>query len=127
MVNEKEIEVLSGLRILLKLSNLYNKNGVYFKYNKNGDSVKIPDFFLFCLILLPTLYTASLFLWFVIDEKFNLTITSNSLVLAIANIQMAISFISMAMKSDLVRTTVDHLQEAVERSKWSRTLEKNLD
>lgn len=111
------IEVLSGLRFILKYTNLYNKNGAHFKYNKSGDSIKVPDFLLFCLILLPTSYMVSLFVWFVIDEDFKLTVILNSLALVIANIQMAISFVSMAMKTDLIIATVNRLQEVVEKSK----------
>lgn len=113
----KQIEVLSGLRLLLKLTNLYNKKGVYFKYNKKGDSVKIPDFYVFCLISFPTFQFALFFIWFVIEEKFNLKMTALSLACAISTIQTTISYISLAMKTDLIGSCIDHLEESAKESK----------
>lgn len=112
-----KIEVLSGIRPILKLSNLYNKNGVTFKYNKKGGSVKIPNFLIFSLITLPTIYLFSLAIWIVIEEKFNLKLISHSLTGAIGLFQVTTAFISLGVKSDLVTKAVDHLQEVVEKSK----------
>lgn len=76
MLKNTKIEVLSGLGFILKFTNLHNKNGVYIKYNKNSDSVKIPDRLIFCLVSLPTLLYTSLFIWIVIEEKFDLKLIS---------------------------------------------------
>lgn len=117
MPTKGQIKVFSGIRLLLKLTNLYNKNGVRIKYNKMGDSVKIPDYLLFCLILLPTLYYVSLLIWVVIEEKFNLKLISYSLATVICTLQVILAYISLAIKTDLVILTIDHLQEAVQKSK----------
>lgn len=106
---KKQIEVLSALRPMLKLTNLYNKNGVHLKYNKNP--FKIPDSYVICLISLPAVYLASLYLWFVLDEKFNLKTISTSLGFAIGLLQMTLAYISLALKTDLIISTIDHLQE----------------
>lgn len=106
-----EIKVLSDLRLVLKLTNLYNKNGVFI------GSIKIPDFLVFCLICLPTAYLVALLVWAVVEENFNLTLISTSLAAAIAHIQIAVAFISLCMKNKLIMSTVDHLQDVVEKSK----------
>lgn len=80
--NERPV-ALSGLRLTLKRLNLYNRDGVNFKYNKNGDSVRIPDFFAFSLISLPTVHMTLLLIWFVIEEEFNLKLMSTTLAIAI--------------------------------------------
>lgn len=151
MAEKKKFDVLSGLRLLFKFTNLYNKGGVLFKYNKYGDSVKIPNFLVFCLIVSPSFYSASLYFWVFVESKFNLELTSvsvawgigasqvysmilqtliitlNSLTkpsfiflnLFLSNFatQMALAFISLAMKTDLIKSTIDHLQKVVETSK----------
>lgn len=113
---DKDIEVLSGLRSIFKFTNLYNKNGVYIKFNKYGDSFKIPDFIWFSLILLPPLYFVLLLIWASIDENFDLRLISTSLAAIFAIIQAIIAYISLAMKTDSIISTFDHLQEVVEKS-----------
>lgn len=112
---KNKVEVLSSLRLLLKLTTLNNKNGVHFKYNKRGDSVKIPDFIL--LSLLSLLYYNSLLIWVKFEEKFDLKLISNSLAGAIGYVALVISYVSLAMKRNSVISIVDHLQEIVEKSK----------
>lgn len=112
MWKKTQIKVLSDLRLILKLTNLYNKNGVHI------GSYKIPDFFVFCLICLPSLYVAALLIWSVIEENFNLTLISMSLAAAIGHIQIAVAYMSLCMKSELIAITVDHLQDVVEKSKF---------
>lgn len=111
MWKETQIKVLGDLRLVLKLTNLYNKNGVFIS------SIKIPDFFVFCLICLPTTYLATLLIWAVVEENFNLTLISTSLAAAIAHIQIGVAFISLCIKNKLTISTVDHLQDVVEKSK----------
>lgn len=60
----------------------------------------------------------TLLVWVIIEEKFNLKLVSTSLALAIASIQIAIAYISLGMKTNSVITTIDHLQEIVEKSKF---------
>lgn len=115
MSKNKEIEVLSGLRLIFKLGNLYNKNGVSIKYNKK--SIKIPDFLVFCVILLPVPYYVTLMNWIVIREKFNLKLVSTNVANTIGILQVTIAYISLVMKTDSIMSTVDHLQEVVEKSK----------
>lgn len=106
-----KIEVLSGLRLLLKLTNLYNKNGVYI------GSVHIRDFYVFSMISLPPIFYTLLIIWDVIEEEFDLQSTSNSLATVIAVLQVTIAYISLAMKTDSMKSTVDDLQELVDQSK----------
>lgn len=107
---KNKVEVLSGLRLILKLTNLYNKHGVYI------GSVKIPNILVFFLVMLPVIWHAFLLLWAVVDEKFDLKLISNSLAVTIGNIQTTLAYVSLAMETDLVISTVDHLQEVVEKS-----------
>lgn len=117
MAERKKFDVLSGLRLIFKFTNLYNKNGFHIKYNKYGDSVKIPDFCVFCLIVLPSFYSALLYMWAFVESNFDLELTSVSVAWAIGATQMALTFIWLAMKNDLIVSTVDHLQKVVETSK----------
>lgn len=114
----KKIEVLSELKWILKLTNLYSKNGVCIEYNRNGDLIKVPDFIVFCLILLPIFYLALLSIWTIIDEKFELKLISTTLACVIATTQVATAYISLAMKTNSIVSTIDNLQEVVEKSKW---------
>lgn len=125
MLKESEIEILSELRWILKLTNLYNENGVYFKYSRNGDSVKIPDFIVFCLVAFPTFYLGSLAMWLVIEEKFNLKLISCSLSGAIALFLATLNYISLATKTDSVLLIINHMQEVVERSKYPNHCEND--
>lgn len=111
MWTNSKIEVLSSLRLLFKILNLYNKDSIYI------GSVKIPDFFVFCLIALPTFHLCSLCLWIAIEKNFDLKLTSASLAGSIAHLQITSSYISLAMKTDLIVSTIDYLQDAVVRSK----------
>lgn len=116
MLESRKIEVLGGLRLLLKWTNLYNKNGVCIKYSKNGDSVKIPDSIAFCSISLPTIYYASLLIWAVIDTRFDFNSISTGLATAIAVLQSTLAYISLAMKTDSIVSIVEHLQRVVVKS-----------
>lgn len=118
MLNKTKNEVLGGLRLVLKLTNLYNKSGVHLKYNKKGDSIKIPDFVIFGLILSPTFYMLSSLLWIVIEEKFDLKLISTSLAGTLCFSQIVISYVLLSTKTDLFISTIDHLQAAVEKSKY---------
>lgn len=117
MLKNKKFEVFGGLRLLLKWTNLYNKNDVYMKYNKMGGSIKIPDLIVFCLISFPTFYYASLMIWAAADKKFDLNVISTSLAAAIGIYQTSINYILFAIKTDALITVVDYLQEIVEKSK----------
>lgn len=117
MLKNNNIEVFSGLRWILKVTNLYNKNGVFFKYNKRGDSAKIPDFLIFCLVSLPTSYLVLLLIWFDFDERFNMQVIAFRLAATISYTQKIASYISFAAKTDLIKSTIDHLQDCVNKSK----------
>lgn len=108
MWKNNKIEVLSGIRWMFRLTNLYNKI---------GDSVGMPDIFIFFMICLPTFYYVLLCVWVVIEEKFNLKMISTNLANAICVSQVTIAYISMATKTGLITSTIDHLQEFVEKSK----------
>lgn len=110
--------ILGCTRLLLRSINLYNKNGVYIKFNRKlfSDSVKIPDSFVFCIISFPTFWYAFLLFWAIIEERFNLQLVSTSLTGAIAALQTSIIYLALAMRTDLIISTVDNLQEAVEKS-----------
>lgn len=111
MQNPNKFRVLDGCRLALKLSNLYNQNGVYIR------TFKIPNVVISTLILLPTMYyIASLEFWFCIDERFNMKSISSTLCNMIAIIQMAFVYFSLAMKSDLIIETMNHLQDVVDKS-----------
>lgn len=113
---EEKIEVLSGLRLILKLTNLYNKYGVHIKYNKNADSAEIPEFIVFSLISVPTFVLTSLLIWAAIEQKFDIKLLSVGLAAIIGYSQTTSVFLSLAIKNDSVISTIDHLQETFERS-----------
>lgn len=112
MWTNNRIEVLSSLRVLLKLMNLYNKNGVHI------GSVKIPDLLVFCLVAFPTFHLWSLYVWIVIEENFDLNIVSFSLDGVIGQSQITLSFILLAINTDLIASTIDDLQEFVAKSRY---------
>lgn len=107
MFPKSKIEVLSGLRWILKVTNLYNKNGVRFKYNKNGDSIELPDAFVFCVIAFPTFYLGLLTMWLVIEKNFDLKLISTCLTGTIALSVVTSSYVSLTTKTDLVISTID--------------------
>lgn len=96
MFRSEKLQVLSGLRLLLKFTNLYNKNGVCIR------SARIPNFFVFCMVLMPAFLFVLLLMWISVEEKFGF--------------QYIIAYISLAMRTDLIVSTVDQLQEHVEKS-----------
>lgn len=106
-----KVEVLSDLRYILKLTNLYNKYGVYI------GSVRIPDSVIFFMISLPSSYMCLLFFWAAVEEHFDMEKISGSLACTIGMLQPTIAYISLAVKTDLVISTIDHLQQVVEKSK----------
>lgn len=118
MLEANKIDVLSGLRFILKCTNIYNKNGVHIKYNKNGDSIKIPDFLVFCVILFPTIYYNSLLFWAAIDAEFDFKAISTSLAGFVAGLHVASAYFSLTMTTDTLVSTFDRLQEYVEKSKF---------
>lgn len=111
MWTKNQIEVLSSLRGFLKITNLYNKNGVYI------GSVKIPDFLIFCLFSLHTLNFGILCIWGILEQEFNLKLISFHLGGAIGFPEITIIYIYLVQKTDLIVSTVDHFQEIVEKSK----------
>lgn len=117
MLKSNKVEVLSALRLTLKFTNLFNRNGVHIKYNKSGGSIKISDIFIFFLILLPPSYFVSLLMWAAFDQNFELKLISGGLCAAICSLQAAVPYISLAMKTDSMITTIDHLQKVVAKSK----------
>lgn len=117
-MSKSKVEVLGSLRLIFKLTNLYNKNGVHLKYNRNGDSVKIPDFIAFFFIVLPELFYGLLLIWAIIEEKFDLILVgSTSFSAVIALVQVTTAYISLATKTDSIVSIVDQLQEVVEQSR----------
>lgn len=110
MVNNNHIKVLKGCRLILKFTNLYNKNGVCI------GSIKIPNFLCFCLIMLPVILLFVVQTWYCFDENFNLNSTSNTLAMVIAGVQMALVYISLSIKSDFISKTVNYLQNIVKKS-----------
>lgn len=106
-----QVEVLSGIRLILKLTNLYNKNGVYI------GSIKIPDFIISAMISLLSSYMTLLYFWAAVEEHFDMEIISGSLACTLGMLQTTIAYISLATKTYLVISTIDHLQEVVEKSK----------
>lgn len=122
MTKTQPIEVLSGLRFLLKWTNLYNKNGLHFY------SVKLPDTLVYCLVPIPSFYLSLLFVWPVIEGKFNLKLLSSSLAFAIGNLQLAFAYISLASKTASIASTLDQLQEIVQKRKsFSMEISKVLN
>lgn len=113
MENIKRLEVLGGCKLPLKLTNLYNKNGVHI------GALKIPKFLIFILISLPTIYIAPLQIWYCFDERFNLKATSNTLLSIVALIHMGFVYLWLTMKSELIVETIDHLQDVVNKSKYA--------
>lgn len=111
MSTNDKIEVLSSSRLLLRLMSLYNKIGVCI------GSVKIPDFFVYCVLSLPTFTLALLNVWIALEENFELKMISTSLSGVIGSLRWLITYILLAMKADSIVSTIDSLQEVVEKSK----------
>lgn len=110
MSNVEQFQVLSDCRLVLKLTNLYNKTGIYFV------SFKIPSFLISCIILLPLVFLLLSNVWFCYDEKFNLESTSTSFAVMLGLLQTILNYVSLLMKKDLIVITVDYLQKIVATS-----------
>lgn len=63
-----------------------------------------------------------LLIWFIIEKEFEIRTISVSLGVAIGFILTMISYISLTMKTNLIISTIDHLQEFVEKSSSAATL-----
>lgn len=111
MLKGNQFEVLGAIRMLLKLTNLYNKNNIYL------GSIPIPDFPIFVLISIPSFYFAMLLIWRCIDVEFDIELMSISFSDFFGFSQMTVVYISLAVKKYMIITTVDHLQELVQESK----------
>lgn len=110
MFNNKQFEVLSGCRFLLKLANLYDKNGV------NIRASKIANFFICILVVAPSIYISILYFWLCYDENFDLKVVSTTLSSAIGVLQMGLVYIALAARTKSIRKTVDDLQDFISRS-----------
>lgn len=111
--NNKQFEVLSGCRFVLKLANLYDKNGV------NIRASKVINFLICILIVSPSIYVSTLYFWLCYDEMFDLRTVSTTLSSGIGVLQMGFVYISLAVKTDSIKKTVDDLQDLINRSNYS--------
>ena len=113
MVNDKKpIRVLSTSRYILKLSNLYNKDGIFI------GTYKIPNFVCPVVMVIIKVTYASLELWLCIDESFDLSLVSPALVYCCSTIQSLLIYTSLFLQRDLVMSTIDNLQNTVTRSNY---------
>lgn len=110
--NNQPIKVFSASRYILKLTNLYNKNGIYIR------SHQIPNFTFAALILCFSTVFVIFQLSFCIDVKFDLNIMSSPLVYCLATIQSILIFASFLVKRDLMISAIDDLEATVTRSKF---------
>lgn len=112
MQSVKKIEILVTCQSLLKFLNLCNRNGVFFR------DVKIPNFILYCVYLLPMIYEIVMVLWFALETDMEMQRKSNVMCVVVANLQVLLTYISMIKSNKITMDTIDHMQEIVNKSEF---------
>lgn len=107
------MEVLKKCKLALRLGNLSNKNG--FRLFKR----KISNFIVDLILLLPMSICTIQMLIFCSEIGFVLKEISSSIYLGLGIISIMSMYICLAIKNDLIISTMDHLQEMVNLSKFS--------
>lgn len=80
---------------------------------KKGDSVKIPENFLFYLISFQTFLFSFLYVWIAFEEKFNSKFLATNLASAMAVLPVTVVYISLTMKTDQLLINCKNLLKKV--------------
>lgn len=111
MLTSRSFKVLTGNRLALKLSNLYNENSLRF-----GSQI-ISDKLYFALLLLPGTFVCSSMLYRCYELGFDFTKISSIIDLLIGTFQMMLVFAFLAAQKDVLIRTIDQLQQMISGSK----------
>lgn len=99
MQSVKRIEILVTCRSLLKFLNLCNKSGIYIR------DVKIPNFFLYGVRLVPMLYELVMTIWFVLETEMEMQRKSNIMIVVVANLQVILGKFPLEIREPFTRWT----------------------
>lgn len=99
MQSAKRIEILVTCRSLLKFLNLCNRNGIYIR------DVRIPNFLLYGLFLVPMLYELVMTIWFVLETEMEMQRKSNILIVVVANLQVILGKFPLEIPEPFTRWT----------------------
>lgn len=110
-MNRNEVEVLKGLKMMLKALFLFDTNG--FKF---GD-IRIPNPLVVLSISSTLILHFGLTIWFCVEYEFDLKIISGAVSIASGSLQVQLIYIYLASYGRLVPDTVYDLQELVKQSK----------
>lgn len=110
MQSVKRVEILVTCRSLLKFLNLCSRNGVYIR------DVKIPNFIVYFVYLMPMIYENIMTIWFVLETEMEMQRKSNIMVAVVAQLQNILTYISMIKSNKFTMDTIDHMEEIVNKS-----------
>lgn len=113
MQSAKKMEILVTCQSLLKFLNLCNRNDVYIR------DVKIPNAIFYCVYIVPMVYEIIMIFWFVVETDMEMQRKSNVMCVAIAILQVLLTYISMIKSNNFTISTIDHMQEIVNKSEFS--------
>lgn len=100
MQSAKGIEILVTCRSFLKFLNLCNRNGIYIR------DVKIPNFLLYGVFLVPMLYELVMTIWFVLETEMEMQRKSNIMVCVVANLQVILGKFPLEIREPFTRWTL---------------------
>lgn len=110
-MSRNNVEVLKGLKLMLKALSLYDINGLCI------GRIRIPNPIIILFISSTLILHFGLTIWFCIEFELNLKIISGAVSIASGTLQVQLIYIYLASYGDLVPNTVDELQKLVQRSK----------
>lgn len=114
MVHASKFKVLNDVEKLLKITNLYNKNG-----SVCIGKVKVPNIFVNFVVFLPMTYSIVMFIWLCYDENFDLNKVSPSISLLLGTVQMQLMIVLLTIKKRAVVETMEELQHTIDESEFS--------
>lgn len=111
MTKHISFQVLADNRLIFKILNIYNKNGVRI------GTYKVPNKVFQILSLLPTIIGCIGMIQYCFDSSLNFGQVSSSMAVLLGTVQIATIFLTLAIKKDTIIKTVNKLQEVVDKSK----------
>lgn len=111
MNTNSEVEVLSGLRMMLKALRLFKSDGIHI-----GQYLITNPIIIFGISTTLILHFG-LTIWFCVEFEFDLKIISGAVSIASGSLQNQLIYICLAWYGRLVPETLDDLQELVDTSK----------
>lgn len=104
-------QIFAENRLVFKLLNISNKNGIRI------GPFNVPDSIFRILLLMPSIIGCISIIHYCFDPNLNFVQISSSIDLLLGTIQMAFTFLTLAIEKENIVKTVDELQKVVDKSK----------